>query len=65
MQNDIGLFSVVYKEKIPFTKAAPIDEEESSKQKKQKAGQKKKQKGQGEAKIDDTTKDLDQMGIGN
>lgn len=36
-----------YKTKLPFVKPAPIDEEETAKQKKQKAGQK-KQKGQGE-----------------
>jgi seryl-tRNA synthetase len=30
-----------FAEKIPFVKPAPIDQEESAKQKKQKAGQKK------------------------
>ena len=34
-----------WREKIPFVKAAPIDQEESKKAKKQKAGQKKNKGG--------------------
>ena len=34
-----------YKEKIPFTKPAPVDQEETAKQKKQKAGHQPKKQG--------------------
>ena len=36
------IFLSGYAEKIPFVKPAPIDQEETKKQKKQKSGQKKK-----------------------
>ncbi len=38
-------FCLGYREKIPFVKPAPIDQEETKKQKKQKTGQKKKEEG--------------------
>ena len=44
----LNLFVSAFKTKIPFVKPAPIDEEETAKQKKQKSGQKSKKKGQGE-----------------
>ena len=44
----VDLFVSAFKTKIPFVKPAPIDEEETAKQKKQKSGQKSKKKGQGE-----------------
>ena len=53
----------VYKERLPFTKPAPIDEEETTKQKKQKQGQKKKQKGQGDSKVTDAAQNLNDMNI--
>ena len=36
------MFHLGYEQKIPFVKPAPIDQEETKKQKKQKSGQKKK-----------------------
>ena len=52
-----------YREKIPFVKAAPIEQEETAKQKKQKGGQKKKQKGQGDQGVKDTAEGVEKMDI--
>ena len=39
------MFSLGFEQKIPFVKPAPIDQEETKKQKKQRSGQKKKDGG--------------------
>ena len=55
------LCSSEYREKIPFVKAAPIEQEETAKQKKQK-GQKKKQKGQGDQ-VKDMAEHVEKMNV--
>ena len=49
--------------KIPFVKAAPIEQEESAKQKKQKDGQKKKKQKGGEQGQGDLTQNVQKMAI--
>ena len=44
LQNTTFMFVAEYQEEIPFVKAAPIDQEETKKSKKQKEGQQKKGK---------------------
>lgn len=65
ISGDVPMFAA-YKEKIPFTKSAPIDEVETKQQKKQKAGQKKppkqQQQGQGEV-VKDAAQAVEKMDI--
>lgn len=54
-----------WKEKIPFVKPAPIDIEETKKQKKQKGGQKKKEKGGAAKCAGDISKGVEDIKVEN
>ena len=65
MTNALMTLISEYKEKLPFVKPAPIEQEETAKQKKQKQGQKKQEKkkdASGDAAVAD---DVQKMKIDN